>query len=712
VARDEVLPLRRRRPWRVGLCAAIVLGGLILAVPPLRRSASNVTSRLTLVAMSPFAPDIGDFEDLPASTRLVAADGRRIADLGTEADHHTVRISRLPSYVPRAVLAAEDNDFYQHSGVDPTAVVRAGINDALRRPLQGGSTITQQLAKLNYTDGQRTPMRKLREALYAVQLERRYTKNELLERYLNQVYLGQNDYGLAPASEHLFGVSPEQLTPAQAATLAGRIHSPRQLDPRAHPRAAVERRDQVLRAMAAHGWLRREQLDRALAAPLELVPARAQEPAPALAPHFVELVKREAAGLDVLGTDLATRRRRMLTGGYTVTTTLDSRAFGAARAAVERNLGGPDDPTTAVVSVEPGDGAIRVLFGGLDFAGHTFDAASQGRRQPGSSFKPFVYLAMLRQGLDPRTTFDSRSPTTVTCAGTPWTVRNHEGRGGGRRTVDDAMTHSVNTVFAQLIAEVGPRAVAAAAEDAGIAPSDMGSPRCSLALGGLTRGVSPLEQAAAYATFAAKGVYAQPYSIAKITDRHGRVVYEHVSVTDHRFDAKDTGVLTAALMRVVRDGTGQAAAIGRPLAGKTGTTENNADAWFIGYVPQLATAVWVGYPEGQRPMSALHGLEVTGGSYPARIFGDYMRVALDGSPVRALYTASPNTLSLDLLTPTTGLSTGVDAHPRSPSPPPTLGARPATTVSTTTTVTPPTTTAPPSTTTTVAAGQAAAGAAG
>src|SRR6185295_18715057 len=172
----------------------------------------------------------------------------------------------------------------------------------------------------------------------------------------------------------------------------------------------------------------------------------------------------------------------------------------------------------------------------------------------------------------------------------------------------------------------------------------------------------------------------------------------------HRFDAKDTGVLTAALMRVVRDGTGQAAAIGRPLAGKTGTTENNADAWFIGYVPQLATAVWVGYPEGQRPMSALHGLEVTGGSYPARIFGDYMRVALDGSPVRALYTASPDALSLDLLTPTTGPSTGVDAHPRSSSPPPTLGARPATTVSTTTTVTPPTTTAPPSTTTTVAAG--------
>ena len=218
--------------------------------------------------------------------------------------------------------------------------------------------------------------------------------------------------------------------------------------------------------------------------------------------------------------------------------------------------------------------------------------------------------------------------------------------------------------------------------------------------------MSPLEQAAAYATFAAKGVYAEPYSIARITDRHGHVVYEHASVTNHRFDAKDTGVLTAALERVVRDGTGQAASIGRPLAGKTGTTENNADAWFIGYVPQLATAVWVGYPEGQLPMSAVHGIAVTGGTYPARIFRDYMRVALDGSPVRELYTASPDDLPLHPVTPTTERPVGIDAHPRPSTPLPTLGPRPTTTVSTTTIVTRPTTTAPPATTTTLAAAPA------
>ena len=680
VVEGDVLPTQPRRRWARGLVAVIVLAGVVAAVPPFRRAVSNVMSRLLLTAVSPFAPDIEGFEDLPAPTRLVARDGKPLTDRASEENHRDVRIARLPRHVSRAVLAAEDAGFYHHSGIDPAALARAGLNDMRGRQLQGGSTITQQLAKLNYTGNQRTVFRKLREALYALQLERRYRKEQLLERYLNQVYFGQNHYGLAAASMHTFGIPPEELSPAQAATLAGKIHAPEALDPRVHPRALESRRNLVLRRMRALGWLTPPQLAEAIESPLGVIAEPARAAPPAIAPHFVEFVKREAQSLDALGPDATTRRRRLVTGGYTITTTLDVRAFDAARAAVQATLGGPGDPTTAIVSVEPGDGAIRMLFGGLDFTGHPFDPASQGRRQPGSSFKPFVYLAALRQGIDPRSTLDSASPKTISCAGEPWTVRNYEGEGGGRRTIDDALTHSVNTVFAQLMAEVGPRAVAQVAVDLGIDPRDMGSSRCSLALGGLTRGVSPLQQAAAFATFAAKGVYARPYAIARITDRHGHIVFEREPETSERINAKEAGVLTAALERVVNSGTGRASTIERPLAGKTGTTENHADAWFVGYVPQLATAVWVGYPEAQRPMPDVHGIAVAGGNFPAEIFGDYMQVALAGVPVRDLYSASPDALSLRFDSTRRG---GLDAP---------LRATPATTSTTAGTEPPPPTT--------------------
>jgi penicillin-binding protein 1A len=259
-------------------------------------------------------------------------------------------------------------------------------------------------------------------------------------------------------------------------------------------------------------------------------------------------------------------------------------------------------------------------------------------------------------------------------------------------------------VFEQVAAQVGPRAIYDVAEDAGIQPADMGAPRCALALGGLTRGVSPLEQAAAYATFAAKGTYAKPYAISSITDRRGHIVYEHSSDTSQRIDAQETGVLTAALERVVTQGTGRASGIGRPLAGKTGTTENHADGWFVGYVPQLATAVWVGYPEGQRPMTSVHGVAVAGGNFPAEMFGDYMRVALERVPVRALYTASPDDLALHAVRPSVGRLVSTTTVPESSTtvePPVTTTTAVRTTevppisVATTSTVVSPTTTVQP-----------------
>jgi penicillin-binding protein 1A len=319
-------------------------------------------------------------------------------------------------------------------------------------------------------------------------------------------------------------------------------------------------------------------------------------------------------------------------------------------------LGGPADPATAIVSVKPGDGAITTLFGGLNFT-RKFDVASQGRRQPGSAFKPFVYLAALRDGIDPRSTLDSGGPKQLEYRGEKYPVDNYtEGKGGGPMSIDEAMVHSVNVIFAQLILEVGPPNVARTAESVGI-PEVNENP--AIALGGLRKGATPLEMAAAYATFAAKGTYAEPYSIVRIKDRDGDVVYSHTQKKKQVFDPKEVGVLNNALRQVVERGTATAARIGRPVAGKTGTTQNYHDAWFVGYVPQMATAVWVGNPDKQEPMTDVHGIRVSGGSFPARMFGEYMRQVTATLPVEQLFTASPDDLSLHTL----GSIQGVDTIP-------------------------------------------------
>jgi penicillin-binding protein 1A len=550
-----------------------------------------------------------------------------------------------------------------------------------RKRAEGGSTITQQLAKNNYAGSDRTFARKLREVLYASKLENRYEKDELLERYLNQIYFGESAYGLTAAARTFFAKPANELTVAEAATLAGKIRAPERLDPRTQPEAVIKRRNQVVRAMVVNNWLAATEAKVAEAAPLVLAPEA--PPDVARAPHFVEYVKREAAGIAELGPDPDARSLRLFTGGLKVETTLDPRYFDAATEAVRAQLGEAGDPAVAAVTIKPGDGAILSLFGGLSFE-RKFDVASQGRRQPGSSYKPFVYLAMLQAGIDPRSTYPASSPQTFEYQGEVFDVGNYEDEGGGESNVDDAMVHSLNTVFMRIGLDVGPDRVVAAAR----AAHDPGDPGAiatvpSVALGGLSQGVTPLEHAAAYATFAAHGRYAAPYAITRITDRSGKVLYEHqVDVTEVYRDL-EVGVLTAALQRVVTEGTGRGAAIGRPLAGKTGTTQNYGDAWFAGFVPQAATAVWVGDPTRITPMLDVHGRRVTGGSFPASIFAATMRAGLEGVPVEPLFTATPDQLTLQLATTTTSSTAVPDA--------------PAVTEATTTT-TP--TTAPPETTTT------------
>jgi membrane peptidoglycan carboxypeptidase len=669
-------------PWAAiggGFFACVVLVAL---VPPLRRAAANVTSRVILVVASPFAPNIKGFEDLPDASRVLARDGAEVGLLGTQ-QRDPVRLDQLPPHVTKAVLAAEDADFYSHSGVDPSAVFRAMVNSA-RGQSQGGSTITQQLAKLNYVGSSRTFGRKFREVLYASKLESRYSKNELLERYVNQVYFGEGAYGISIASQTFFGIPAAQLSPAQAATLAGKIRSPNGLDPWKDPATVQSRRDQVLRNMGHHHWLAGADLESALAGPLGVGPKPAGGRGvggATKAPDFVAYVGREAAGIAALGSTADARRKQAFTGGYTIETTVDLKATDAAVESTKTILGAAGDPTTAIASVQPGDGAIRVLFGGLDPT-LEFDPASQGRRQPGSSFKPYVYLAMLKAGIDPHSQYDSSSPQTLRCNGAPWTVNNFEGEGRGMIDVDDALTRSVNVVFAQIMTKVGPTAVRDVAEKAGISKAELSPAECAMALGGLREGVSPLEQASGFATFAAKGVAAQPYAIVRIKDRRGTVVYERKPKTTEAFRDKEAGVVNAALERVVEGGTGTAAAIGRSVAGKTGTSENYGNAWFVGYTPQLSTAVWVGRPEGDVPMRNVHGINVTGGSFPARIFSRYMKAALAGVPAEDLYTASVDDLGLKPIVPTVAPAPAAETSTTTTSTPPDYPPFPTTTQTT------------------------------
>ena len=693
-----------------GIALALVV---VIAVPPLRKAAALGVSKTIVFVASPLAPDIADFKQLPQTTKIVAIDGSTVAELDKSERRVPVTIDALPDHVKQAVLAAEDQDFYSHDGVDSTAIFRAFLRTAQGRT-QGGSTITQQLAKINYTARERTAARKLKEVLYATRLEKRYSKDELLERYLNQVYFGDRAYGINAAAEVYFATTADKLTPDQAALIAGKIRAPEALDPRdpEDVEPTKVRRDSVLKNMGEEGWLEPDELKAALAVPVALPEAPpADNDGLGKAPHFSEYVKREALTIEALGSTPETRDNQLYTGGYTIETTFDPKVFDATVASVQAKVGAPEDPVTAVATVVPGNGAIRSLFGGLDYAKTQQDMAGHPKagRQLGSSAKPFVYLAALRKGIDPRTTYDGTSGRVIPCYRKE-PVSNYAGEdASGNITVDDALVKSVNTVFAELGCAAGGREVKKAATDAG-APEDVAKNPGTLFLGGVDgAGVNALQMASSYATFAARGVYAAPYSIAKIKDRTGRVVYEAEPQTRPAFKPEEVGVLNNPLQGVVANGTAKAANIGRPVAGKTGTSQDNIDAWFIGYTPQLATGVWMGFEDNDpktppQPMANVHGRAVTGGSFPAQIFADVMRKAHEGVKVEPLFTASAE--DLDLKPATTTTASTLPTTSTAPTSTTTSSSIPGETTTTTpgaTTTAPTATTArPPATTTTTA----------
>ena len=576
-------------------------------------------SAVYLLALTSRLPDLSSESTALGSAEtstVYAADGSVLDEWYDVEDRKTVPLASMRTHTQRAVVAIEDRRFYEHNGVDFRSIARAlRVNATAGEVRQGGSTITQQTVKLLFTDGERTLKRKIEEALLAIQLESRADKDEVLGVYLNTVYFGRGAYGVESAARRFFGVSAEQLSLAQSALLAGCIQSPTRFDPFVNPADALERRNIVLKEMREQGYISREVYAAASAEPLGLQPPDVKKVR--LAPYFVEYVRRDL--IERLGAE------RLYRGGLRIHTTLEPQSQLAAEAAAQAVLPSSDDPEVAIASVRWGDGAIVALVGGRDFALEQFDLATQGKRQTGSAFKPFVLAAALEEGFTLDSVFDATPFTTPVRDGI-WQVDNYETRKAApRMTLRAATVHSVNTVYARLIMRVGPEKVVDVAQRMGITTPIQPEP--AIALGGLDRGVSPLEMASAFGTIANKGTAVRPTAVTLVTDATGEVVYRPQTVTRKAISEAHAAQLSSVLHEAYTKGTGSGADFGQWGAVKTGTAQSWRDAWIVGTSGDLSTAVWVGYPQAQVAMTNVHGIRVTGGSFPATIWKQYMRVA-------------------------------------------------------------------------------------
>jgi penicillin-binding protein 1A len=586
---------------------------------------------LTLLVACMAPPDGFKARPIELRSTIVAADGTPLANL-FEKNRRAVRADQIPDVMKRAIVAAEDGRFYSHRGVDATSALRALLVDVTKHATkQGGSTITQQLAKMMYGgEESRTWKRKLVEARAAMRLESRFSKDQLLTMYLNRAYFGAQAYGIKAAVETYYAKPLMKLRTSEAALLAGLVRAPTVLNPFANPGAAKDRRSYVLRRMSELGMITEAQRAKADAEPLHL---HARRPVKILrAPYFVTWIQQQVLNNEALGPTREDRERMLLTGGLRIRTTLDVDMQEAAEAAVADVLDRPDDPEAAVIAIDPRSGEIKAMVGGRSFKRSQFNAAVQAMRQPGSAFKPFVLAAALEDGISPEARYAS-SPTTLHLPdGSTWPVDNFDGRSYGTITLRKGMIRSVNGVYARLVVDVGPRNVVDVARRAGItSPLD---PFHSIALGALRIGVSPLQMASAYGTFAANGAHYAPHGVLQVRGRNGALLEDNSALEPkNAIDPQTAYTVTDVLRDVAREGTARPAAFGRPMAAKTGTTEEHKDAWLVGYTPELVTAVWVGY-RTPKPMRNVHGIEVVGGSFPAQIWRSFMREALKDRPER------------------------------------------------------------------------------
>lgn len=572
-----------------------------------------------VAAYSRNLPDISRMADYqPArSTRIFARDGTQLASVYKE-NRVWVALGRIPPIVREAVIANEDHNFYSHHGIDFGGISRAAIADLMHKQFQGASTITQQLARKLFLNDEVSISRKIQEALLAIEIERYYTKDEILERYLNLVYLGSGAYGVDAAAHTYFGRSVEKLTLPQAAMLAGVIAAPSDYSPFANLQLARERQHHVLDRMVESGYITQAQADAAKSAPLGLIAERAPGLQGYLYPYYTTYVISQLEKL--FG------RQAVEEGGLQVYTALDPRLEQAAQEAVDWGIHqglaeGINAHQAALVAIRPSTGELVAMIGGTHFSlQNQFNRAWQAHRQPGSSFKLYVYTTAIDSGLPASTMIDDSPVAYPMGDGTNWSPQNDDFRFLGPVTLREALALSRNVVAVKLADRVGLDRVIEYAHRMGIkSPLEA---NLSLALGSGV--VTPLEHASGYQTIANQGIHIDPTAIRLVKDSLGNTVLDdQYPAANEVVSAGTAYIVTSMLEDVINHGTGYPnAVLGRPAAGKTGTTSDFRDAWFVGFTPDLLTAVWIGNDDYSRMV------ESYGGDIPARIWARFMKAAL------------------------------------------------------------------------------------
>lgn len=606
----------------VSLGKMILVVGLILFVMVIGVGCGFLTASLN--TRSNLAEDIVP----PASSQIYDIHGNEIANIHAAENRRPIGINEIPKNLQNAFIAVEDNRFYDHIGIDPRGIVRAIWANIRGRTLtEGGSTITQQLAKNAYLTQDRTLKRKVQEVFLALQLERQYTKQEILELYMNQIYFGQGAYGVQAAARTYFGKDAKDLTLNECAMLAGIPKSPNYYSPVNNMDAATERKAVVLDQMVKYGYISDSEAAAAKKEPLHI--AKNTNDGGKSASYFVDYVLQQLAekyGDDAIYKD-----------GLKIYTTIDMDMQAAAETAMKNlptyftDANGIVQPQGALVAIDPHTGYIKAMVGGRGT--DQFNRATQAVRQPGSAFKPFVFAAALENKYTPESIIEDK-PLKVGS----WEPQNYSRNFSGKVRLRDVVRWSLNVPTVRIAQDIGIDKAIFYAQEMGISTFVLDGAtndrNLATALGGMTRGVTPLELTSAYGTFANRGIHVKPVAILRVVSRTGKVLEEAERKEKSVMSADNAAALTAMLEDVIRRGTGTRANIGRPAAGKTGTTSDYHDAWFVGYTPDLVTGVWI----GNDSVSDLHGM--SGGMTPAVIWQAFMQKALAQMPIRS-FAGSP-----------------------------------------------------------------------
>ncbi|MGM0437137.1 MAG: penicillin-binding protein 1A [Bacillota bacterium] len=616
-------------------------------------------------------PEIANYKGSTESTQIYSANGELLTRLYKE-NRVYVPIEKIPNDLKNAIVAIEDSSFYQHHGIDFWGIPRALItNIKAGQIVQGFSTITMQLAEnALFTSQERTYYRKIQEIYLAIQFERLYTKPEILEMYLNEIFMGHSAYGIQIAAHQYFGKDVSELTLSQSALLAGLPKAPNYYSPLRNPEAAKERRNVVLNRMEELGYITQSELEKSKSAELDLKPEETEQED--FAPYFIRYVRDEL--IDEFGAQM------VYSGGLKVYTTLNTEmqkkaedsiknALGEYIPTVKRKNNDQLQPQLSILSLNPRTGSIEAMIGGRGESDQ-FNRATQAVRQPGSAFKPLVYTTAIKNNYSTSSIINDMPMIAAKEKGEKQKIwpKNFQDQYRGYVNLRSALTHSINVASVKLLREVGVNNTIKTAEKMGIStftPSDNLESHLSLALGGLTEGLKPIELSTAYGILANRGIKVEPYAINKVVNNSGKVIYERKPKKEVILSEETSYIMTDMLQSVVKNGTGWRANLGRPIAGKTGTTNNYTDAWFVGYTPELVTTVWIGedspkkmvydqkdangnylYPEGNGPRTV-------SSSEAVMLWSDYMKKALENKPVKEFN--EPENIYYRKIDPVTGL---------------------------------------------------------